>query len=250
MEIREYDAMRALEDVHWWYQALRSLVLEQLPPGRRILDAGCGTGGMLDRLRDRDAVGIDISGVAVSHAARRGLPRICRASAGALPFRDGVFDAVLSLDVIYHREISDDAAAVAECARVLRPGGTFLLHVPAYDWLAGGHDRATHGVRRYTRARVARLVEDAGLEISALTGRNVIALFGAVARRRLRPSGGSSAGKRGESDLAPLPRGLNAALAAAGRAENAFLRHASIPAGLSIWCRAVKPAGRASAGVS
>jgi SAM-dependent methyltransferase len=241
METCEYDAMRSLEDAHWWYRSLRSLVLRNLVPGQKILDAGCGTGGMLARLGGFDPVGIDVSERAIAHSKGRGLGRLCRASACALPFRDGSFDAVLSLDVLYHRQVPDDAAAVAECARVLRPGGTFLLHLPAYEWLSGGHDRATHGVRRYTRGRVRSLVQGAGLDVSVLTCRNAVALPFAIVRRRLGAGSGSRDAHRAGSDLSRLPGPLNAALAFGGRLENAFLAVAPIPAGLSIWCRAVKP---------
>lgn len=241
METSEYDAMRALEDSHWWYRALRSLALRNLAPGQKVLDAGCGTGGMLARLEGFDPVGIDVSGRAIAHSRARGLDRLCRASACALPFRDEAFDAVLSLDVIYHRQVRDDADAVAECARVLRPGGTFLLHVPAFDWLSGGHDRATHGVRRYTRRRVRDLVQGAGLDVSVLTCRNAVALPFAFLRRRLCAGSGRGDARRGGSDLAPLPGAVNAALAFGGRLENAFLDVAALPAGLSIWCKAVKP---------
>jgi SAM-dependent methyltransferase len=241
METSQYDTMRSLEDTHWWYRTLRSLVLHNLVPGQKILDAGCGTGGMLARLDGFDPVGIDVSDRAIAHTKARGQGRVCRASICALPFREGSFDAVLSLDVIYHRQVVDDAAAVAECARVLRPGGTLLLHVPAYEWLSGAHDRATHGIRRYTRERVRSLVEGAGLDVSVLTCRNAVALPFAILRRRLGLGVGYGDARGTASDLAPLPGAIDSALALGGRIENACLSLASIPAGLSVWCKAIKP---------
>ncbi len=240
METAEYDAMRAFEDDHWWYSSLRSLVLENLGSAQKILDVGCGTGGMLARLRERDAYGIDYSETAISHCRGRGLARICRASACALPFRDGSFDAVLALDVIYHKAVADDGAAIAECARVLRPGGILLLHVPACDWLSGRHDLATHGARRYSRERIGTLVREAGLQISLLTYRNVLAMLFAIARRRLHLGAGPGSGPGGSSELAPLVPAINSALGFAGRVENALLGIGPIPAGLSVWCRAIK----------
>jgi SAM-dependent methyltransferase len=242
MREEEYGRMRVLEDDHWWYRGLRDLVCDRIGEAGRILDAGCGTGGMLARLAGRDAVGVDISGTALSLARERGLGRLVRASACSLPFRDDAFDVVLSLDVIYHRSVPGDRLAVAECARVVRPGGIVAIHAPAYRCLAGRHDRAVHGVRRYTRGEVEELVLDAGLVPLELTYRNLPVLPLAAAIRLLqgKEDEGSTA-REPSSDLRPLPSILNAAAARVARAENAFLRRFSLPAGLSVWCVAQKP---------
>lgn len=242
MRAREYDAMRALEDVHWWYRSLRELVLRRLGDADRILDVGCGTGGMLDRLRGRRAFGVDLSNRALAHARGRGLANVAAASACALPFPSDAFDAVLALDVIYHRCISDDAAAVAECARVLRPGGDLLIHAAAYRRLRGAHDRAVHGARRYTTAGVRRLVEAAGLTVRELTYRNLPALPFAILLRLARRDAGDAGRREGRSDLHPLPSILDAALCLLSRAENGFVSLAPLPAGLSVWCVARKGA--------
>lgn len=242
MEPSQYAAMRVLEDEYWWYRSLRSLALRRIGKAEKILDAGCGTGGMLDRLRGRHAVGIDFSPIAISHARTRGRLRLCVGSICDLPFRASSFDTVLALDVIYHKAVPDDALAIAECARVLRPGGDLILHAPAYDWLVGSHDRETHGVRRYTVPRMGALVRSAGLRVRELSYRNLVALPFAIADRRfgLRPV--ALGGESGGSDLRELPGPVNALLAAASLAENACLGFPGIPAGLSVWCVARKPA--------
>ena len=241
MEASEYAAMRALEDEYWWYRSLRSLVLRKIGNAERILDAGCGTGGMIDLLRDRKAVGIDQSSDAIGLARTRGGLRLCEASICNLPFRSASFDAVLALDVIYHEAVPDDAAAIAECARVLRPGGEIVIHAPAYEWLAGSHDRATHGARRYTVPRIRDLVLSAGLQVRELTYRNFIALPFAIAVRRFKIRPPSSGGGSGGSDLRKLPAPINALLAAASFLENGCVGFPGIPAGLSVWCVAGKP---------
>ncbi|HEY5995420.1 MAG TPA: class I SAM-dependent methyltransferase [Candidatus Deferrimicrobiaceae bacterium] len=238
MEPSQYAAMRMLEGDYWWYRSLRSLALRRIGKAEKILDAGCGTGGMLERLRDRRAVGIDFSPVAISHARTRGGLRLCAGSVCGLPFRSASFDAVLALDVIYHEAVPDDALAVAECARVLRPGGDLIVQAPAYGWLAGSHDRETHGVRRYTVPRIRELVESAGLRVRELSYRNLVALPFAIAGRRL---GLRSRRDGGGSDLRRLPGPLNALLAAASFAENACVGFPGLPAGLSVWCVARKP---------
>jgi len=93
--------------------------------GARVLEAGCGTGLLLDRVRGfaRHAVGIDLSPGMLAHAAARGLP-VANASITSLPFADASFDVAYSFKVLAHVEAIGDA--LAELARVVRPGGHVL----------------------------------------------------------------------------------------------------------------------------
>ena len=89
------------------------------------------------------------------------------ASALALPFADATFDVVGAFDVIEHCD--PEAAAVAELARVLEPGGRLLVSVPAYQWAWSDHDvRAGHH-RRYTLPRLVTAVEGAGFRVLRAT---------------------------------------------------------------------------------
>ena len=161
MKDHEYDVMRAVEDRHWWYAVLRQLVLNalthRLPPRGYVLDAGCGTGGLLAFLRDNvrhlDITGIDASEHAVRQCHERGLNTVSHDSVHALPFADEEFDAVLSMDVLYHADVEENLA-LAEMSRVLRPGGVLLLNLPAFECLRGSHDAAVSGVRRYNLCHV------------------------------------------------------------------------------------------------
>ena len=78
MTPQEHDVMRSVEDRYWWYQALRQHVAASLQPASHqfsLLDAGCGTGGMLDVVRqsfpEADLTGIDASSHAIELAAAR-----------------------------------------------------------------------------------------------------------------------------------------------------------------------------------
>lgn len=169
MEYAEYHVMAQVEQSHWWYMGMRTIAdawLTQLPPQptpRRILDAGCGTGGNLAWLARYGApVGFDFSAVALPLAQRYNYP-ISRATIEAIPFADASFDLVTSFEVIYHRGVTDDVAALRECARVLAPGGHILVRVPAFEWLRGHHDDRVHGQRRYTQHSLHAKLSTAGL---------------------------------------------------------------------------------------
>ena len=171
MEPAEYDLMDAVEDAMWWYRALHARVLDALaaepwPRARPLLDAGCGTGGFLARLRAAEpaiaARGLEFHPPAAARArAKAGVP-VAVGSVNAMPFRDAAFGAVVSLDVLCHAA-AEPTAALAEMVRVLVPGGLLVLNLPAYRWLLSAHDARVHNARRYVAAEARTLLAGAGL---------------------------------------------------------------------------------------
>jgi SAM-dependent methyltransferase len=99
-----------------------------LGPGARVLEVGCGRGHLVQRLRfdGIDAVGVDLNPMAIEHGVTEQL-RVMDAT--ALQFPDAHFDALVSMHMIEHIPALDDA--LAEMARVVRPGGFLLLVYPA-----------------------------------------------------------------------------------------------------------------------
>jgi len=93
---------------------------------KEVLEAGCGTGLVLEGISGiaRRAVGVDISAGMLEKARRRGLD-VVKGSVTDLPFADHSFDTVVSFKVLAH--VPDLRRAIAECARVTRPGGTMVL---------------------------------------------------------------------------------------------------------------------------
>jgi ubiquinone/menaquinone biosynthesis C-methylase UbiE len=93
--------------------------------GKEILEVGCGTGLILERVSRfaRRAAGVDLSGGMLARAAGRRLP-VAQGSATALPVASASFDVACSFKVLPH--VADIEAAMAELARVVRPGGWVL----------------------------------------------------------------------------------------------------------------------------
>lgn len=117
----------------YWFRRHEAAYLAALPLGRgaRVLDAGCGEGygpAMLDD-EGADVVGVDLDVPTLQHA-RASYPHVGFACGNlvAMPFRDGAFDTVVTLQVIEH--LWDQPAFVAECARVTRPFGTLVMSTP------------------------------------------------------------------------------------------------------------------------
>jgi SAM-dependent methyltransferase len=237
--------MFAVEDRHWWYVGVRREVetwLGRLQPRRgrpvRILDAGCGTGGLLANVRaEAWKVGIEISTEGIRLARSRGFALV-RGSVSALPFADSSFDAVVSIDVLCHSGV-EEGQAVEEAARVLRPGGLFLAQVPAFDFLRGSHDAAVWTKRRYRRAEVGRLLSGAGLAVRRSSYRNAL-LFPLAAVLRLLGRRRRISRDRARSDVRPVPHAVNALLSGVLTLERRF--RGSFPFGLSVFGVAEKPA--------
>lgn len=239
MKPHEHDIMRSFEDNYWWYQALRQHVVNSIKPGREnfsLLDAGCGSGGMLAQLRaefsQAELTGIDESEHAIALCRDRQMgARLLRAGVHELPFPADAFDFVLSLDVWTHASV-DDALAAHETHRVLRPGGKLILNLAAFEFLKGAHDEAVDVGRRYTRPQVRALLEGPDFVVERLTYWNTtltpsIALIRWLSRRRL-------AREPARSDFRPLPSVVNAALARLAALELTASRHLSLPFGTSV----------------
>ncbi len=245
--------MYALEESLWWFVGMRPVVAAVLdplcPPGRArdVLDAGCGTGGMLTWL-ERYAgggrvAGIDFSADALDFCRGRGLRDVARASVTALPFADETFDLVTSFDVLVQLPgEGSDELALREMLRVLRPGGIAFVRAAAYEWMRSGHDEALGTQRRYVRGELRRKMEGAGFRVLRATYANGLLLpLAALRRLVLKRVGLSDSG----SDVKPLPPGLawvNRAFEGALRFEAGLVRRRlDLPAGLSVICVAERP---------
>ena len=244
MNADEYTKMFHLEDNYWWFVGRRRLALDLLgrflPPvnGRPwVLDLGCGTGVVLRELRAwAEPVGLDMSLLALGFCEQRGLSRLVQGDGAKLPFATASVDAVIGLDIFEH--IEDDAAALREAMRVLRPGGVLVLSVPAFQALWGPHDVALMHFRRYTRPELRERLEQAGFEVRRV-GYSVFFLFPLVVVWRLfekRKKGPAKA------SLVAVPKWLNSMLIWLQNVEAALVRRVDLPIGSSVVAVARKPA--------
>jgi SAM-dependent methyltransferase len=170
MEPAIYDWMSNAEESMWWYCALHGNILNALrhhpgPSDMPLLDAGCGTGGFLRKLAaaypKHALFGVEVNQAAARVAQAKSPAQIVVGSVNKLPFADGSFGAICSLDVLYHRLV-DPAIALREAMRCLAPGGVIAINLPAYQWLYSFHDRDDHGARRFTLTVARRLLAGVG----------------------------------------------------------------------------------------
>jgi len=245
MDPLEHDIMRSVEDHYWWYQALRQHTADSIrpvAPSFSLLDAGCGSGGMLRMVREKfplaELTGVDQSEHALELTAGRDIgAKLVRATVHELPFPDGSFDIVLSLDVLSHAGV-DEAVALHEMHRVLRSDGRLILNLAAFDFLKGAHDCAVDVDRRYTQGQLRAFLVGSGFQVERLSYWNAtfappIALLRWFSRVR-------APADRARSDFRPLPRFINSVLKRVAALELNASRHVSLPFGTSLFVVARK----------
>lgn len=124
---------------------LKRLEWDAIEVEGRVLDAGCGSGGVAVSFAEECelAVGLDVknkfgkAGVELAEERGIGNAAFVQGDGTSLPFRSGTFDLVLSHSVIEH--VHSATAYLSECHRVLRAGGVLFLQTPPYLSFAGSH---------------------------------------------------------------------------------------------------------------
>ena len=126
----DYDMVTGPFQTRVVYPKLIELLKQELAiEGKRVLDAGCGSGRLIELLKQRGALcqGIDASTTFVKKARTRGLDVIGGSIDNMLQFEDGSFDAVVSNYVINHLPQEAQAEAFKEQSRVLEEDGVFVF---------------------------------------------------------------------------------------------------------------------------
>jgi 2-polyprenyl-3-methyl-5-hydroxy-6-metoxy-1,4-benzoquinol methylase len=175
----EYQKMAAVENKLWWYRVLQLMVLSTLEKyfssiksKVRILDVGCGTGGVMHFLQASGFVnieGYDASSDAVNYCQRRGL-FVWREFAGTKSVhnsssRNLKYSAIISLDVLYFLDDIQRHKFLNDCRLWLKEDGILIFNVPALECFRGIHDKAVGINRRYTKKTVYKLLSSHDFEI-------------------------------------------------------------------------------------
>jgi SAM-dependent methyltransferase len=236
MERVVYQQMAELDQRHWWYRARREVIAALIrrsvspQPDARILEIGCGTGhnlAMLGEFGHVDALELDEEArtFAEQRLGRSVMSAPLPELAGVL---DGQYDLIGAFDVVEH--IDDDRAAVASIAAKLKPGGKFVMTVPAHQWMWSAHDVVNHHKRRYSKGRLRQLIESSPLRLEAIGYFNSV-LFPAAVAERL----SSRLLRKDNADLTLPPGLLNAAFERAFAAERHLIGRLPLPVGLSLF---------------
>lgn len=244
MDKSEYISMYKLESRFWWYRVLHELVDSTLRKTKqhgniRILDAGCGTGRMMEIIQKYGTVsGIDYSADAVCLAKSRGLNNIEIGDLNNYTFEEKIYDTIVCLDVLYHSGIKNDLAVVEKFHRALKDKGILIINLPAFEYLKRSHDVVVHTKRRYRKKAFENDLKELGFSIIRSSYRMPHLYFIILISKLFHERTDS---EKSESDLKELPKWLNSILLFFGRIENWWLTLGlKIPVGSSLFIVAKK----------
>lgn len=244
MEQQEYKIMYDLEENHWWYITLHNLVdyyVSKFTSGRtiRILDAGCGTGRMLQILKEHSFVqgeGIDFSEQAIHFSKMRGLEQVLVQDLTTWNPLPEKYDIIISLDVLC--SVDRDLEVLKKFEKALKPGGILILNLPAFSVLRRNHDELVWSKRRYSKNQTKNNLENFGFKITRIGYRLPYLFFILLSKKiiekifKIKPK---------ESDLKNSSRLINNIFKKLGTIENIlFTKGISLPIGSSLFVVARK----------
>jgi SAM-dependent methyltransferase len=164
----EYAKMAAVERDMWWYRALhrmveKCLIRHQVGKDAPIVDAGCGTGGLILYLREHgytNVAGFDASSDAIGFCEQHQL----EVSSGSVTtcadlYHPASVSAVVCNDVFCYTEVGEIGVALGQFSRILVPGGLALVNLPALDAFKGIHDTAVGLKRRFSKRDLVGMLQ-------------------------------------------------------------------------------------------
>jgi SAM-dependent methyltransferase len=157
-------------------------MIVSLLEGKKILEAGCGTGSLFKFLLEEkfEVTGADYSEKLLDTARKKNLPiKLFQAdltNENSWKKYECSFDSVVSSEVLEH--IDDDLKALQIMYSVLKPNGTLVLDTPAFNFLYSPLDKKIGHYRRYTKKTLQEVLEKAGFEVEEIRYWNLIGFFG------------------------------------------------------------------------
>lgn len=243
METQEYTSIYNLENSYWWYKILDSLIIHTAAKyfkhkKIKVLDAGCGTGRMLEKLNSFGEVeGIDASPEAIKYCLLRGQTNVHLEDINNWDSKTKKYDLIVSLDVLYHETIADVDGVIKNFYEALNPNGILILNLPAFNLLKREHDNVVGGARRFRKSSFSKILIKNGFIITRLTYRLPL-LFLLILFTKY------SFGKKlqNSSDLKMINPALNSILYKLHTIENKILESGlNFPFGSSLFTIAKKP---------
>ena len=158
MKDLEYETMSDVEFSHWWFKhrfiKVKNILHAQsqrISSCLKVFDIGCGTGGLLIQLKEESFInsvsGCEPHPIGIQICKDRGLS-ILECPIDQIKQGLSSYDAVLCMDVFYHKDI-DPLEGFKVINQLLKPGGTLILNVAAMPCLKNAHDDNSMGVRRF-----------------------------------------------------------------------------------------------------
>ena len=245
MQKNEYQIMFSFENDYWWYISLHELckyfidIKSKNNLNKKIFDAGCGTGRMLELLKNYNFTeGIDISEEAIIFCKKRNLNNIKQDDLNIWKEKKGFYDFIISADVICSIGIKDEIAILRKFYNSLKDGGQLILNLPALNVLSRNHDKAVYIRKRYNKKSFKKELQEIGFKINIITYRHSGLYFVILLKKIFEHF---NKAKSTTSDLKPIPKFLNKILLFFSRAENFFIKKGIyIPLGSSLFVVAEK----------
>ena len=230
----------SIERWHWWFRGRQQIVEDVLhrelaaATARTVCVVGSGPAEGIAWLTPYAGGSGQVIGLDADPIHTRALPagiRYVIGRAEALPLAARSADLVVARDVLEH--VPDDAAAIAELRRLLKPGGLLLITVPALPSLWGAQDTVSSHLRRDTRASLAAAFARAGIAAPRMTYFNTLLFPVVAAVRWTRRALGLAERLRTDFDD-NAPGAVNDVLMRLFAAERHVIRHVPLPFGVSL----------------
>jgi SAM-dependent methyltransferase len=229
------------EREHFWFKGFRQFITPFIERGLtgvsspRMLDCGCGTGSNLALLKQYGhASGFDLTPLGLRFARETGGYRVARASITHIPFKSESFDLVTSFDVLQCLDEPQETLAMAELARLVKPGGAMVLNVAALELLRGSHSILAEEVRRYTPTLLRTALQRAGMTVERLTFTNASLFPLMFATRTYQRLAGHSTPEEIQREISVPSKPINSLFTGILSLEAQALRMINMPIGSSL----------------